>query len=62
MAEKEEFGGGEVVLERFCGAEKHLYVFGGSVGRIVGSRGCGLWRNAVLLTAGVKSVLNLLNN
>lgn len=37
MAEKEEFGGGEVVMERFCGAEKHFYGFGGSGGRIVGS-------------------------
>lgn len=35
MAEKEEFGGGEVVMERFCGAEKHFYVFCGSVGGVV---------------------------
>jgi hypothetical protein len=35
VAEKEEFGGGEVVMERFCGAEKHFYVLCGSVGRVV---------------------------
>lgn len=34
MAEKEEFGGGEVVMERFSGAEKHFCVFCGSeIGR-----------------------------
>lgn len=35
MAEKEEFGGGEVVMERFSGAEKHFCVFCGSGGRVV---------------------------